>query len=66
MPVYEYVCSQCDARFSLLQPMSAPRDGNECPECGSRGTRRIMSSFAAKGAGGSQAGGCGPSGSPFR
>jgi putative FmdB family regulatory protein len=61
MPLYEYACGCCGARFVRLQPMSAPRDGNECPECGSRDTRRVMSGFAT-GAGSGASAGCGPSG----
>jgi len=65
MPVYEYVCDRCGSRFSLLQPMSAAREGHPCPECGATQTRRVVSSFAAQG--GSDGGGaCGPSGGRFR
>jgi len=46
MPVYEYQCARCGERFSLLQPMSAPREGNACPRCGARQTRRLISSFS--------------------
>ncbi|MCC6731327.1 MAG: zinc ribbon domain-containing protein [Chthonomonadales bacterium] len=65
MPLYEYACAQCGARFTLLQPMTVARDGHACPECGSLCTRRVMSSFATSGADTSAAG-CGPGGSGFR
>ena len=65
MPVYEYTCDQCNARFSKLQPMSAPRDGNECPHCGARTTRRVMSAFSSTASGGASASGCGPGGGRF-
>ncbi len=64
MPMYEYRCDACGERFSLLQPMSAPRDGNPCPVCGDTRTRRVMSSFATSAADGS--GGCGPGSGSFR
>lgn len=64
MPIYEYRCDRCGARFSLLQPFSAAREGNACPECGQTSTRRVMSAFASKGGdGGSD---CGPAGGRFR
>lgn len=66
MPMYEYVCAQCCSRFTQLQPMSAPREGHECPQCGSKQTRRVMSTFATTGTGSSLGGGCGSASSPFR
>lgn len=64
MPVYEYVCDQCGARFSKLQPMSAPREGYECPECGAHSTRRVMSAFSSAGSSSGQSG-CSSSGGRF-
>jgi putative FmdB family regulatory protein len=66
MPLYEYLCVQCGERFTKLQPMSAPREGNECPQCGTRNTRRVMSTFAQCGGDTTAAGGCEPGSSPFR
>jgi putative FmdB family regulatory protein len=66
MPLYEYACACCGARFTRLQPMSAPREGHECPHCASTQTRRVVSSFAQSGSAASASTGCGPSGSPFR
>ncbi|MBI4199761.1 MAG: zinc ribbon domain-containing protein [Chloroflexi bacterium] len=45
MPLYEYVCPQCDTRFEKLRPMT---DGVEaqCPRC-STPARRVISLFAA-------------------
>jgi putative FmdB family regulatory protein len=67
MPLYEYLCRRCGARFTLLQPMSVAREGHTCPECGSVQTSRTISTFACCGSAGEMdAGGCGPAGSPFR
>jgi len=60
MPVYEYQCARCGERFSLLQPMSAPREGNACPRCGARQTRRLISSFSTTQTGSSPSSACGP------
>lgn len=66
MPIYKYVCSLSGNRFTKLQPMSAPRDGNGCPECGTTQTRRVFSTFATSGCGDENAAVCGPAGSPLR
>lgn len=62
MPLYEYQCKDCSARFERLRP-AAKSDDAECSSCGSSHTRRLLSRFAAhsKGDGGSHAiggGGC--------
>ena len=59
MPLYEYICRDCGTRFTLLQSMSASKDGNACPACGKTQTRRLISSFSACGAD-SDFGNCGP------
>lgn len=51
MPIYEYKCWGCGAIFQELQPVSAPKEGNECPKCKSKETTRIPSSFADLGHG---------------
>ncbi len=45
MPLYEYVCPTCKARFEKLQPMSASKEAG-CPACGQTAMRAI-SVFAA-------------------
>lgn len=44
MPIYEFQCSQCHKRSSLLlrQPSATPT----CPYCGSSELARLISSFA--------------------
>ncbi|MCX6910511.1 MAG: zinc ribbon domain-containing protein [Verrucomicrobia bacterium] len=43
MPIYEYVCKQCDKRFELLvQGSTTP----ECPSCKSRKLEKQLSVFA--------------------
>ena len=46
MPLYEYVCEDCDTRFERLRPVSAIDDPASCPE-GHSGGRRVISVFAA-------------------
>ena len=45
MPLYEYVCPTCKARFEKLQSMSAGKEA-PCPGCGQTALRAI-SVFAA-------------------
>ena len=46
MPIYEYVCMQCESHFEELV-----RNGEEppCPDCGGPNVRRQLSVFAAHG-----------------
>jgi len=51
LPIYEYKCWHCGAFFQKLQPSSAPKEGNECPKCGSTNTARVPSTFSGLGMG---------------
>ncbi len=46
MPLYEYVCSECGARFELLRPLSRSNEEASCPRCQSK-AERVLSSFAS-------------------
>ena len=49
MPIYEYICKKCDARFDHLAKSmseSGKADKVKCPECNSAKTERAMSVFA--------------------
>lgn len=52
MPLYEYVCPECDARFEELRPASRMDEPARCPG-GHEGGRRVLSAFATIGSGGS-------------
>jgi putative FmdB family regulatory protein len=74
MPVYEYACGACDARFEELVSLAAA-DAVQCPACGAAGAERLLSRFqrtragaaseapalaaAGGGGGGCCGGGCG-------
>jgi putative FmdB family regulatory protein len=45
MPLFEYECAACGARFERLVRDSR-RGAGECPSCGSRNVRKLMSAFA--------------------
>jgi len=46
MPLYEYYCRQCEAKFELLRPMSRSDEPAACPS-GHGGAQRVLSLFAA-------------------
>lgn len=46
MPLYEYVCRECEARFEELRPSSRMDDSARCPD-GHNAGRRVLSTFAA-------------------
>jgi putative FmdB family regulatory protein len=52
MPIYEFECSTCGARFDRLQKLSDP-DPDICPECGASSVRRNVTapSFRLSGSG---------------
>lgn len=45
MPLYEYVCRDCQVRFERLQPMGSAAEA-ECPGCGCS-AGRVLSVFAS-------------------
>jgi putative FmdB family regulatory protein len=45
MPIYEYVCARCQARFERL--VRRPGEDVACPSCASRLVDRQLSVFAA-------------------
>jgi putative FmdB family regulatory protein len=45
MPLYEYQCEQCAARFELIQRFSDP-PAHTCPSCGGGPVRKLLSSPA--------------------
>jgi len=51
MPIYEYKCNDCEARFEkLARRISEINDDSPaCPHCGSDDTRRVISAFARHG-----------------
>lgn len=56
MPLYEYECSDCEARFDALRGMSEADDPIACPRCEGSETKRVISLFSAVGAQGVIAG----------
>jgi putative FmdB family regulatory protein len=45
MPLFEYRCSDCGARFSQLVGMTADSREPACPKCGSANANKLISRF---------------------
>lgn len=52
MPIYEFVCNECDKSFEDLVLSLSRIDEVVCPACGSGQVKKKMSTFASKPAGG--------------
>ena len=46
MPIYEYVCPNCNFKFELVRSLSQPNEVASCPQCHSS-AKRIFSCFSA-------------------
>ena len=44
MPIYEYLCRECDSKFEQMRPLSQSDKTAECPKC-HKPARRKMSTF---------------------
>lgn len=49
MPLYEYVCKDCDDHFDQLVRNRENADAVTCQSCDSGNVRRLISSFATVG-----------------
>jgi putative FmdB family regulatory protein len=56
MPLYEFVCSQCDQDFELLVRSTNWEGEAACPHCGSKKLNKKLSVFASHSAGNSSGG----------
>ncbi len=61
MPIYEYECTECGARFDKFVRSISRQIDVICPECKSRNCRKIVSTFSS-GQSGSSGSSCSPSG----
>jgi putative FmdB family regulatory protein len=48
MPVYEFLCRDCDTRYDDLVGMDADLDDQACPDCASADVVKLYSPFRAK------------------
>ena len=59
MPIYEYICLDCENRFETL--VLSSEEEVACPSCESKRLEKVMSAFSLAG-GGREAGGCSATG----
>jgi putative FmdB family regulatory protein len=50
MPIYEYRCKQCSAKFDKLVKLSTQTAEIECPKCGAHKAEKSVSLFGTSGA----------------
>ena len=48
MPIYEYVCQDCEKIFETIRPMGQSDAPIACASCGGEHTRRKLSVFFAE------------------
>ena len=51
MPLFEYKCSKCNAKFEVLHKSINNIEKVECPQCHSAEINKLLSSFSAAGFG---------------
>ncbi|MGH7496442.1 MAG: FmdB family zinc ribbon protein [bacterium] len=56
MPVYEYLCNQCETKFEELLREGEPLVAH-CPKCGAEEVSRLLSLFAATSSGSTKSAG---------
>lgn len=62
MPIYDFKCSGCGHKFTVLVSVSE-KDKLTCPKCKDRNIKQVISSFSSYGRGASYGGGgCGTGG----
>jgi putative FmdB family regulatory protein len=49
MPIYEYQCHKCNAKFEVLQSIIADNERLACPKCGEPKPKKLFSLFASFG-----------------
>lgn len=47
MPLYEYLCEECEGIFETVKPMREAQDPEPCPVCDTEGQRVMPSTFTA-------------------
>jgi len=69
MPIYEYVCQECGAKYEILVRSGSKEVQLRCPRCGSTRAEKAISLFGTSAAGGDlfqtanrSAAACGPVG----
>ena len=54
MPIYEYLCEDCGAKFEKLVRRASEAGEQQCPSCGQKHLQQEHSTFAAHAGSGSK------------
>ncbi|MCB0211180.1 MAG: zinc ribbon domain-containing protein [Anaerolineae bacterium] len=52
MPIYEYVCQECDTRYEKFVRSRTAKIELKCPTCGSSHGEKAFSAFSTRGSSG--------------
>jgi len=47
MPIFEYQCKDCNAKYDVLHKSSVNIEEVTCPKCNSKNNKKLLSSFSA-------------------
>lgn len=47
MPIFEYKCNDCSKKFEILHKSSANLEEVICPDCQSKNSKKLLSTFSA-------------------
>lgn len=47
MPIFEYKCNDCGKKFDVLHKSSTNLEEVICPDCQSKNSKKLLSSFSA-------------------
>jgi putative FmdB family regulatory protein len=47
MPIFEYKCQDCNAKFEVLHKSASNPEKVVCPECDSENYKKLLSSFSS-------------------
>lgn len=53
MPIFEYVCQDCNSKYEKFVRSRLAKVELECPECGSSRASKVFSAFSTGSSGGS-------------
>jgi putative FmdB family regulatory protein len=48
MPIYEYICNDCNKEFEILTLSSRSKEQVVCPECGGSRVKKLLSAGAIR------------------
>ena len=58
MPIYTYICKDCNKKFDMLVGVTLEKKELKCEKCNSTNIQRILSSFSVGGSNSSKSPSC--------